>query len=78
MADYQKMYHVLFAATEDALTLLEENMGACGELGVPMRVRLLLEEAQKQLKRTPEGVLFMQFSVGPCLRARVTFLAARK
>ena len=41
MADYQKMYHVLFAATEDALTLLEENMGTCGELGVPMRVRLL-------------------------------------
>ena len=33
MADYQKMYHVLFAATEDALTLLEENMGTCGELG---------------------------------------------
>ena len=47
MADYQKMYHVLFAATEDALTLLEENMGTCGELGVPMRVRLLLEEAQR-------------------------------
>lgn len=47
MADYQKMYHVLFAATEDALTLLEENMRACGELGVPMRVRLLLEEAQR-------------------------------
>ena len=46
MADYQKMYHVLFAATEDA-TLLEENMGACGELGVPMRVRFLLEEAQR-------------------------------
>ena len=46
MADYQKMYHVLFAAT-DALTLLEENMGTCGELGVPMRVRLLLEEAQR-------------------------------
>ena len=35
------------AQTEDALTLLEENMGACGELGVPMRVRLLLEEAQR-------------------------------
>ena len=47
MADYQKMYRVLFAATEDALTLLEENMGTCGELGVPMRVRLLLEEAQR-------------------------------
>ena len=47
MADYQKMYRVLFAAAEDALTLLEENMGTCGELGVPMRVRFLLEEAQR-------------------------------
>ena len=65
MADYEKMYHVLFAATEDALTLLEENMGTCGELGVPMveltrfnDTRFLINtELIEMVEETPDTVV---------------------
>lgn len=48
MADYKTMYHVLFAATEDVLALLEKYMASAEELAVPMRIQAILESAQQK------------------------------
>ena len=48
MADYKTMYHVLFAATEDVLALLEKYMASAEELAVPMRIQAILENAQQK------------------------------
>ncbi len=48
MADYKAMYHVLFAATEDALNLLEEYTVSVAEFAVPMQIRAILENAQQK------------------------------
>ena len=48
MADYKTMYHVLFAATEDALALLEKYMASEEELVGPMRIQAILENAQQK------------------------------
>lgn len=48
MADYKAMYHVLFAATEDALVLLETCGASSEEPAISMQVRVLLENAQQK------------------------------
>ena len=48
MADYKTMYHVLFAATEDALVLLEKSSASPEELAISMQVRVILENAQQK------------------------------
>ncbi len=48
MADYKAIYHVLFAATEDALALLEKSAASAEELAIPMQVRIILENAQQK------------------------------
>lgn len=48
MADYKTMYHVLFAATENVLALLEKYMASAEELAVPMRIQAILENAQQK------------------------------
>ena len=48
MADYKTMYHVLFAATEDVVALLEKYMASAEELAGPMRIQAILENAQQK------------------------------
>ena len=59
MADYKTMYHVLFAATEDVLALLEKYMASAEELAVPMRIQAILENAQQ--KCAPRSQIIYKF-----------------
>ena len=52
MADYKTMYHVLFAATEDVLALLEKYMASAEELAVPIRIQAILEKDHQKCAHT--------------------------
>ena len=48
MEPYQKMYLILFAATEDVLELLDADPAAFRESLLPARIRARLTQAQQQ------------------------------
>ena len=47
MEPYQKMYLILFAATEDVLELLDADPAAFRESLLPARIRARLTQAQQ-------------------------------